>query len=119
MMAYLRKQSYDDACRQLASKIPPQEFFEAFSSEKTNLQSLVDQKLVTIPRLLELLPSGTQDPTPLLYNTTCYGIGALLAVAWISNSMIQRVDKSKLTQHQNSSSSLMSDTADYRDVDKT
>ena len=47
---------------------------------------------MTIPRLLELAPPGTPDPSPLLYNTTMYGIAGMLTIAAAANFMIKPVD---------------------------
>ena len=33
---------------------------------------LVDAKTVTIARLMDIAPAGTVDPTPFLYDTTCF-----------------------------------------------
>jgi hypothetical protein len=41
---------------------------------------------------MRLLPPGTVDPTPYLYDTAFYSISALMAVAAISNYAVRKVD---------------------------
>jgi len=53
---------------------------------------LLEMKTVTIPRLLELCPPGTVDPTIFLYDGAFYFIGFTLGVAGVSNALIRKVD---------------------------
>ena len=57
------------------------------------LPLLVQQKTVTIAKLLELAPAGTADPTCTLYNTTMYLMAALLAVGFVANALVRPVAK--------------------------
>ena len=43
-------------------------FTSAFGVGKEQLPLLVEKKTVTINRLMELVPEGTTDPTPFVYN---------------------------------------------------
>ena len=43
-----------------------------------------------------MLPVGTQDPTPFLYDSTCMAATGLLSMAAISNAMIRPTDLSAL-----------------------
>ncbi len=80
----------------------------------SQLQALVDAKTVTIgtaagsesrgtphqpppplpppAHLMDIVPPGTLDPTPTLYNTALYSMSGLLAVAFVCNSLIRPVD---------------------------
>jgi hypothetical protein len=53
---------------------------------------LVEQKTVTIAKLMEVVPVGTVDPTSGVYNTTMYLMAALLGIALISNALMRPVD---------------------------
>lgn len=93
MLGYMRSHSETSAVQDLASKIDPAKFQETFNAPVSDLSQLLQAKTVTIPRLMELAPPGTMDPTPLLYNTTMYGISGMLSVALLANIMIKPVDK--------------------------
>jgi hypothetical protein len=46
-----------------------------------------------VSKLMELVPAGTIDPTPSLYNTTMYAMAGLLVIAFFANLTIRPVDK--------------------------
>ena len=50
----------------------PESFLAKFGADPSQLESLVSAKTVTIPRLLEISPHGTLDPSPFIYNSTLY-----------------------------------------------
>ncbi len=41
---------------------------------------------------MELVPSETLDPTPFLYDSTCYAAAILMGVGMISNLLIKPID---------------------------
>ena len=53
---------------------------------------LVEAKTVTIEKIMQIAPYGTVDPTPFLYDTTCYSMAGLLGVAAVANSMVKPVE---------------------------
>jgi hypothetical protein len=55
-------------------------FERSFGAPVTDLASLIATKTVTIPQLMEIVPSGVVDPSPTLYNTTLYAMAGLAAV---------------------------------------
>ena len=57
------------------------------------LDCLVEAKTVTIPRLLELAPAGTLDPSPFLYTSTLYSMAGLVAAAAILHTAITPVQQ--------------------------
>lgn len=63
LMTSLRQSSYDEAVADLAARVDPSSFSDKFGAPVEQVQALVDAKTVTIPRLLELCPPGTLDPT--------------------------------------------------------
>ena len=57
----------------LSTTLPsPESFLAKFGADPSQLESLVSAKTVTIPRLLEISPHGTLDPSPFIYNSTLY-----------------------------------------------
>ncbi len=91
-ITFLRQRSVDNAILSLSEKVDPTLFQEKFGSSINNLQELITAKTVTIPKLMEIVPVGTIDPTPSLYNTTMYAMAFLLFIAFLSNLTIKKVD---------------------------
>ena len=52
---------------------------------------LIDQKTVTISRLMELAPPGTVDPTPFLYDNSLILL-AIQTTALLTNWALKPVD---------------------------
>jgi len=88
----LRERSVSEAVRELAAQIDPARFQAAFGSSVDQLERLIEEKTVTIPKLLEIAPAGTADPSAGLYNTTMYLMAALLVLALIANLAVKPVD---------------------------
>jgi MFS family permease len=93
LLGYLRAESASDAITDLAAKVDPAKFFETFHAPMGDLQTLVDNKIVTVARLMEICPPGTIDPTPFLYDSTFYSMVGILGVAAVSNAMITKVSE--------------------------
>jgi MFS family permease len=87
----LRARTLDSALRDLAARVDPTRFRQAFGAGLDQLDALVAQKTVTIQKLMEIAPAGTIDPTPSLYNLTMYLMAALLAIALVANAFIRPV----------------------------
>jgi len=90
-LTWLREQSQQQAIARLAQLVSPGDFAARFGAPPDQLPLLVQQKTVTIAKLLELAPAGTPDPTCTLYNTTMYLMAALLAVGFIANALVRPV----------------------------
>lgn len=95
LASYFRQEAMSDSIRDLASKVPDDVFFRAFSVGKDQLELLISQKTITIARLLELLPVGTPDPTIYLYDKTMYVMAGLQVLALVSNLLVKPVPVSK------------------------
>jgi MFS family permease len=91
-ITYLRNMSLNDAIADLVAKIDPAVFQAKFGSAVGQLNELVAAKTVTVNKLMELVPAGTIDPTPSLYNTTMYVMAALLVIAFFANLTVRPVD---------------------------
>jgi MFS family permease len=88
----LRQSAVGRAIEQLAATVDPVAFQQRFGAGLDQLDQLVAAQTVTIARLMEIVPPGTLDPTPSLYNSTMYLMAALLAVGLISNALMKPVD---------------------------
>ena len=95
-LTYLRSQAAQTATHDLLGKVEdPGAFKQAFGCslvDTETIQTLIDAKTITISRLMELAPVGTVDPTPFLYDTTCYAAAGLMTVSLIANLMITGID---------------------------
>jgi len=87
----LRENAVSKAISDLVTKIDPREFQTAFGASSEQLEQLVAAKTVTISKLMEIVPLGTPDPTPNLYNTTMYLMALLLFIALIANGLMKPV----------------------------
>jgi len=87
----LREKAVGEAITDLVSKIEPGAFQTAFGAGVAQLPELVAAKTVTIAKLMEVVPAGTIDPTPTLYNQTMYLMAVLLFIALVSNALMRPV----------------------------
>ena len=87
----LRDRSLMAEINRLAEKVSPQEFTKTFGAGVNDLEILVQNKTVTLAKLMDIAPEGTVDPTASLYNSTMYVMAALLIIALISNLLIKPV----------------------------
>ncbi|MBI3861693.1 MAG: OFA family MFS transporter [Planctomycetia bacterium] len=88
----LRERAVGHALHRLAAAVDPQQFIERFHVSAENLDALIAAKTVTIPKLMEIAPPGTIDPTATVYNSTMFLMAALLAVALVANLLVRPVD---------------------------
>ncbi len=88
----LRARAIDSALHDLAARVDPNRFRDAFGAGLDQLDTLISQQTVTIAKLMEIAPPGTVDPTPSLYNLTMYLMAALLAIALVANALMRPVD---------------------------
>ena len=89
----LRDRSLMAEINRLAEMVSPDEFVKTFGAGVNDLEILVQNKTVTLAKLMDIAPEGTVDPTASLYNSTMYVMAALLIVALISNLLIKPVDE--------------------------
>jgi hypothetical protein len=87
----LREHAVGRAIRQLSQKISPTEFAAEFGAPLAELPRLLEQKTVTISKLLALAPPGTADPSCTLYNSTMYLMAGLLVLAFAANALVRPV----------------------------
>jgi MFS family permease len=87
----LRTSEETAAIRELAALVDPASFAASFGAGIDQLAALAAAKTVTIPKLMEIAPAGTPDPTSSLYNSTMILMAALLAIALVANALMRPV----------------------------
>jgi hypothetical protein len=88
----LRESAITNAIQDLVANVEPAVFQSAFGASLDQLDTLIEQRTVTIAKLMEIAPAGTVDPTSSVYNTTMILMAALLGVALLSNAFMRPVD---------------------------
>lgn len=88
----LRENSLQQAIERLARQVNPADFRAKFGAPLETLQTLVAQKTVTLPKLMEIAPAGTVNPASTLYNSTMILMAGLLVIALIANLLVRPVD---------------------------
>jgi len=88
----LRESSLQQAIERLAGQVNPADFRAKFGAPLEALQTLVAQKTVTLPKLMEIAPAGTVNPASTLYNSTMILMAGLLVIALIANLLVRPVD---------------------------
>jgi len=88
-----RESSVNDAIYRLSENINNDAFESAFGLGKEHLNTLIEQKTVTVPRLMEIAPPGTIDPSPFVYDTSMYLMCGLTGLALLTNQLIKPVSK--------------------------
>lgn len=91
-IASLRDNATGKAIQGLVEKVDAVTFESAFGASVAQLDNLIEAKTVTISKLMEIVPAGTVDPTPSLYNQTMYLMAGLLIVAFVLNFLMRPVD---------------------------
>lgn len=91
LLTQLREQSIYRAIHNLASIVDPQTFSKRFGAPLSELDTLIHTSTVSIASIMDIMPAGTMDPTPSLYNTTMYVMTSLLIIGLISNLMMRPV----------------------------
>ena len=75
-----------------AGLVSAEEWSKARETGKPVLDVLIEQRTVTIAKLMEIAPAGTVDPTSSVYNTTMVLMAALLGIALLANAFMRPVD---------------------------
>merc|ERR1719189_146558 len=89
----LRKISENAAIQDLLSKVDPAKFQESFGADLSQAQTLIEAKTLTITKLMNIMPHGTIDPSPFLYNNTMYTMAGLVGIGAALHFMVRPVDK--------------------------
>ncbi|NNE71445.1 MAG: OFA family MFS transporter [Rhodothermales bacterium] len=93
LITFLRQRSSDRALAELAAGVDPAVFEATFGAPLARLSELAEAQTVTVSRLLSIVPEGTLDPTPGLYNTTMFVMAGLLVLAFFANLAVKPVEE--------------------------
>jgi MFS family permease len=92
MLTSLRASTYAEFASDLAHKCDPKVFFDKFGADVSSLPDLLAAKTVTIGRLMEIVPAGTPDPSPMLYDKVMYVMAGVYGVAFVANLLVKPID---------------------------
>ncbi len=71
----------------------PDKFMELFGTGIADAPALIEAKALTISKLMTIMPHGTIDPSPFIYNNTMYTMAGLVSVGAGLHFMVRPVDK--------------------------
>eukprot|EP00468_Gymnochlora_sp_CCMP2014_P008240 CAMPEP_0167761180 /NCGR_PEP_ID=MMETSP0110_2-20121227/12022_1 /TAXON_ID=629695 /ORGANISM="Gymnochlora sp., Strain CCMP2014" /LENGTH=632 /DNA_ID=CAMNT_0007647821 /DNA_START=66 /DNA_END=1964 /DNA_ORIENTATION=+ len=91
--SFLRERAVNASISDLASRVSPEAFQKAFGAGIDNLDELVQAKVVTIQRLVEISPGTVVDPSPFIYDSTMMVMAGMHVVALGCNLFVRPVDK--------------------------
>lgn len=91
LVSQLRARAERQAIEALVATVDERRFAERFGVPRDQAASLAKARTLTIAKLLEIAPEGTEDPTPWLYTSTLYALSSLFVVAAVTNQMIVKV----------------------------
>ena len=77
---------------ELLAKVDPSKFQEAFGVDLSQAQTLIEAKTLTISKLMTIMPPGTLDPSPFIYNNTMYTMAALVSAGAGLHLMVRPVN---------------------------
>ena len=60
-----------------------------FGAPISQAADLMASKTLTISKLMAHMPPGVLDPTPHIYDSTMYALSGLMAVAFVSHSLVR------------------------------
>jgi len=94
----LRTNDELSAISRLLEQVDPTRFEASFGVPPSGAQSLIEAKTVTVSKLMALMPVGTPDPTPFLYDSTMHAMGGLVLVSAVMHNLIRPVDPEMFAQ---------------------
>jgi len=93
ILLHLRKIAEADAMKDLLAKVDPAAFIDKFGVDLSHAQTLIEAKTLTITKLMTIMPPGTIDPSPFLYNNTMYTMAGLVSAAAALHFMVRPVNQ--------------------------
>jgi len=92
LLLNLRKVAESQALADLLLKVDPTAFSAKFGADLSSAQSLIEAKTLTISKLMTIMPPGTVDPSPFLYNNTMYTMAGLAGLGAMLHFLVKPVD---------------------------
>lgn len=71
----------------------PEKFQLTFGAPIEKAADMIEAKTLTIAKLMNIVPPGTADPSPFLYNTTMYTMTGLMAASVLLNAMVKPTNR--------------------------
>jgi len=93
LLLNLKKIAETNAINDLLGKVDPVAFLDKFGVGLPEAGTLIEAKTLTISNLMTIMPNGTIDPSPFLYNDTMYAMAGLVGAASLLHFMVKPVDK--------------------------
>ena len=93
LLLNLRKMAESSAINDLLAKVDPSKFQGQFGADLSQAQSLIEAKTLTISKLMTIMPPGTVDPSPFIYNGTMYTMAGLVGVGAALHFMVRPVNQ--------------------------
>merc|ERR1719495_322762 len=93
LLLNLRRIAEADAMKDLLSKVDPVAFASKFGADINAAPTLIEAKTLTISKLMTIMPEGTIDPTPFLYNNTMYTMAGLVGVGAMLHFLVRPVNQ--------------------------
>ena len=92
LLLNLRQAAELSAIKELLIKVDPQKFQTTFGADMSQIQALLDAKTLTISKLMTIMPPGTLDPSPFIYNNTMFAMAGLASVGAVMHLLVKPVD---------------------------
>merc|ERR1719373_101251 len=93
LLLNLRKVAENQALADLLAKVDPAVFSAKFGADISSAQSLIEAKTLTISKLMTIMPQGTVDPSPFLYNNTMYTMAGLVGAGAMLHFLVKPVNQ--------------------------
>merc|ERR1711978_686496 len=93
LLLNLKNLAETKAINDLLTKVDPNVFLTKFGVDVSNASSLIEAKTLTISKLMTIMPQGTIDPSPFLYNNTMYTMAGLVSVGAMLHLAVRPVNK--------------------------
>jgi len=93
LLLNLKNIAENKAITDLLTKVDPNVFLTKFGVDISQAGSLIEAKTLTISKLMTIMPPGTVDPSPFLYNNTMYTMAGLVTMASALHFMVKPVDQ--------------------------
>jgi len=92
MLLKFREYSEAQHVRDLIKIADPSRFEDKFGVPITEASRLLESKGMSLSKLMQVVPPGTIDPSPYIYNNALYAMSGLMALALISQASIRKID---------------------------
>ena len=94
LLLHLRSVEEAKSIEEILRNVDPVLFMSTFNgADISEAAMLVENKTVSLAKLVSILPAHMSDPTPFLYNSTMYSMAALAACSALLHASVKPVDR--------------------------